>query len=128
MSSKSDSDQSDNFIDNSMNEYKQEASILYEDQTTPRPKKSKKKTFTKDDAIDQMRDLNAKLRTKLKDLNNRMERIVESIKYRLILDHTVTKADQPKSLKQRKFQVSSEIKALQKQLNLCQNEFNAISQ
>lgn len=39
-----------------------------------------------------------------------MERVVETIKYRLILDHTVTKVDQQKTLKQRKFQVQAEIK------------------
>ena len=40
--------------------------------------------MTKDDVIDQMRDLNGKLRDKLKELNSRMERVLENIKYKII--------------------------------------------
>ena len=92
MSSNSLDEQSENFIDKSFEEYKKEASILNEEtnNSTQIPKKKKlkkikkKKEMTKDDVIDQMRDLNGKLRDKLKELNSRMERVLENIKYKII--------------------------------------------
>ena len=54
MSKNSESEQSEDFINKSMNEYQQDASILYEDERKPKHK-GDKKAYTKDDALDQMK-------------------------------------------------------------------------
>lgn len=77
-------------------------------------KGNKNKVYSKDDAIDEMRELNNKLRNKLKELNSRMERILDNIKYKLILDQQ-SKEKPPETSEHKRQALEMEIKALKKQ-------------
>lgn len=89
--------------------------------------KRSKKEYTKDDCIEDLRELNNKLRNKLKELNSRMERILESVKYKLLLDHK-EKLSKPKyTIEQRKKAADAEIENLKKLLELCKIEEEELS-
>ena len=77
-------------------------------------KANKKKLYTKDDVIDEMRALNTRLRDKLKELNSRMERILDNVKYRIILDQK-NREKQPETSEHKSKALEMEIKALKKQ-------------
>lgn len=124
------SEQSENYIDNSMNEYKHDASILYEEDETSTPtkrKSNKKKGYTKEDCIDEMRELNSKIRDKLKELNNRMERVLDNVKYKLILEHQAKQVDKQQTLDGKKKAAEFQAQTVKKQLELWEIERESLA-
>ena len=98
-------------------------------------RKKKKKELTKDDIIDKMRDLNTRARDKLKQLNSRMERVLDTIKYKVIYSKPKSNLCLEQQLKQRETKetpehkqrlINSEILALKQQKEVCEVEIEQL--
>ncbi|CAI2365633.1 unnamed protein product [Moneuplotes crassus] len=130
MSDYSDHSDTDKYIEKSFEDYNREASKIYDEDSngpfasSPKVakggakisfKSKKKKIMTKDDIIDKMRDLNTRARDQLKGLNTRMERILETMKYKIIHKQQLKQKQVVETPKHKHKVLNSEISQLQQQ-------------
>jgi len=84
--------------------------------------KLNKNIATKEDIIEDMKELNGKLRAKLKDLNSRMERVLDNLKFKLILEHNQKQKKPADTLSHKKQVTSAEIEIERRQLEFYTSE------